>query len=1253
MAEYLAPGVYVEEAVTGSAPIEGVSTSTTGMIGVTERGPVDYPILVTSYGEYTHWFGGTLNIVDFSNAIGAHCYLPHAVQGFFTNGGQLLYVTRIIDSLAVQASTILFDRNTASTRLLRAAGARIGTIAAPPALYLLDTTVIPQGLPPAWFRVGDGSSADFMQLDNQNTVTKQTYVPLNFTLSRSHKVGQKAELISLTPDVGGVARFTADFTISPTDPIASPPGPTARGAVTIVLSGAPTDVTTLVNATDPTLLEIGASGQGEYRFALKATSSPNGTVTVQLDSGLVMSYAVGATVTPLKFQTLLPAPNTPNSGTLGLNASAGDAVIFLSDQDTQFTGRTNLVVFQSDDAINREVRRIGVLSQLAQTTGEYAEYPVGSAVVAVTPNDDNVKVAGVAPAAGDTTLIVNDVNGLSNLMKLVVGPPSSSETITVQNIAPDNAHPPQGTITFTPPLANGTHTVGSSVTRQGGGPPSRVIVGATPAVGATVMTIDDVSGLAAGMNVVVGGTGLVESVTIQGVTPDPTPSLSPQGTITFTPPLTNGLHVVGSSLAPAGAIMKAASTPGDTMIVLNTRLGLSLGDLLRIDVGSQTEYLTVKALPAPGGAPPDAGKVVLSAPLGLPHSMGTAVRRQFAPRQGTLTPSVTFMTANPGDTTLYVTDGTGYKTNAVIQLTTPTGQVYYHRLAQDSSVLLNVGQIYTLKPLVRDHAASSAVVQVNPLLDIQALDVGAWGNRLQVAVQDEPAGLVSGTTLATIISPTQIQLASAAGVESGTVLEFTDPTNGDAVVGDPVKVDLLNRTNMTISLAPAFALSPDQITAAYKAMAAGQQLGVRSREFSITVWWLRQPDPAIPSRNTTVLDSEVFHNLSMDPRHSRYVQTIIGEINGPLRLSDGRPDGQSWYIRVHDKAQDLTQPTKNHKLWSVRLGPETLVDTLPTGQQQPARQTLGDPTFAVGSDSIESIKDATYIGDDADDPKDRTGLFTLMNVEDISLIACPGRTGVDIQGALIDQCESMRYRFAVLDGPRPPDDAIADVIAQRQQFDTKYAALYYPWLTIDDPYPKNLNNVSPFAIPPSGHVLGIYARVDEAVGVHKAPANEVINGITGLQRTLYKPQQDILNPYPVNVNVIRDFRHYDRGLVVYGARVITSDSDWIYVNVRRLLIFIEASLDQGLQWAVFEPNAEPLWARIRRSITNFLTIVWRNGALQGSKPEQAFFVKCDQTTMTQTDQDNGRVISIIGLAPVKPAEYVILRVALWAAPPGS
>ena len=237
----------------------------------------------------------------------------------------------------------------------------------------------------------------------------------------------------------------------------------------------------------------------------------------------------------------------------------------------------------------------------------------------------------------------------------------------------------------------------------------------------------------------------------------------------------------------------------------------------------------------------------------------------------------------------------------------------------------------------------------------------------------------------------------------------------------------------------------------------------------------------------------------------------------------------------------------------------------------------------------------------------------------------------------------------MLDGPPPPNDAIADIQALRQNVDSKHAGIYHPWLTVPEPTPGTLASLRQVPIPPSGHVLGVIARTDVDRGVHKAPANEVVQGITGLARYLNKPEQDILNPYPSNINVIRDFRRDNRGLRVWGARVATSDPDFKYVSVRRLLLFIEKSIEESMNWVIFEPNAEPLWARVQLAIASFLTTVWRNGALEGTSTDEAFFVTCDRTSMTQADIDSGRLIVLVGVAAVKPAEFLIVRVGLKAA----
>ncbi len=400
---------------------------------------------------------------------------------------------------------------------------------------------------------------------------------------------------------------------------------------------------------------------------------------------------------------------------------------------------------------------------------------------------------------------------------------------------------------------------------------------------------------------------------------------------------------------------------------------------------------------------------------------------------------------------------------------------------------------------------------------------------------------------------------------------------------------------------------------------------VRTREFKLRVDCI-QVNPL--TRQSRVLMRETFRQLSMDPRHSRYVVNVIGPIpNGTIPLrADGRTEGESDLIRVEDMA------TTDADKQEIRLGPELIVASPPVGMW-----------LTGGDDQITTLADQDYIGRDHDDPRQRTGLQALKNIEEISIVAIPGRTSQRVQEALINHCQLMRYRFAVLDSRQ--GDGLAEVQEHRGLYDTKYAALYYPWLKIYDPFPDNPRVNGTVLIPPSGHIMGIYARSDIERGVHKAPANEVIRGIADLEVKLMKEHQDILNPR--NINVLRNFRENNRGLRVWGARVLSSDPDWKYVNVRRLFIFIEHSIDKGTQWVVFEPNNEALWERVRRVVTMFLTTVWRNGALMGRTPEEAFFVKVDRTTMTQDDIDNGRLIIQVGLAAVKPAEFVIFRIGQW------
>lgn len=281
------------------------------------------------------------------------------------------------------------------------------------------------------------------------------------------------------------------------------------------------------------------------------------------------------------------------------------------------------------------------------------------------------------------------------------------------------------------------------------------------------------------------------------------------------------------------------------------------------------------------------------------------------------------------------------------------------------------------------------------------------------------------------------------------------------------------------------------------------------------------------------------------------------------------------------------------------------------------------------------IRLADYERLDTDAPGKRKGLTAFKAIDEISIVYAPDAQAViGLVSSLIIHCENIKDRFAIIDSQEGQSDI--STIDPRSANDTKYGAFYYPWVKVVDPEAGLLR-----LVPPGGYMAGIYARTDIERGVHKAPANEVVRGVTDLEFQITSREQDILNPR--GVNVIRAFP--GRGIRVWGARTLSSDSLWKYINVRRLFIFLEESIDEGTQGLVFEPNNERLWAIVKRTITEFLTRVWRDGALMGTKPEEAFFVKADRTTMTQDDIDNGRLIVLIGVAPVKPAEFVIFRIA--------
>ncbi|MEZ4646909.1 MAG: phage tail sheath subtilisin-like domain-containing protein [Chloroflexota bacterium] len=308
-------------------------------------------------------------------------------------------------------------------------------------------------------------------------------------------------------------------------------------------------------------------------------------------------------------------------------------------------------------------------------------------------------------------------------------------------------------------------------------------------------------------------------------------------------------------------------------------------------------------------------------------------------------------------------------------------------------------------------------------------------------------------------------------------------------------------------------------------------------------------------------------------------------------------------------------------------------------------------TYKLSGGGMAPLTAVDFIGDVAQ----RTGLAGLEAQDDVRLVLCPdlfadydGSPAAKekvkaVQTAIIADCERLKYRFAVLDMPPGLNAQQAKEWREYVNYDTSYAAMYYPWIRVadlsDSPQTSKL-------MPPSGHVAGIYNRVDATVGFHKAPANEVVAGAIELEIKLTKGEQGVLNP--IGVNCIRTFS--GRGIRVWGGRTLSSDGSWRYINVRRLFIVVGASLDQGMQWVVFEPNDRMLWAKVRRDVTSFLSTIWLSGALFGVTKDEAFYVKCDEELNPPEIRDLGQLIIEIGMAPVKPAEFVVFRLSQWAGP---
>jgi uncharacterized protein len=345
------------------------------------------------------------------------------------------------------------------------------------------------------------------------------------------------------------------------------------------------------------------------------------------------------------------------------------------------------------------------------------------------------------------------------------------------------------------------------------------------------------------------------------------------------------------------------------------------------------------------------------------------------------------------------------------------------------------------------------------------------------------------------------------------------------------------------------------------------------------------PDPQPPEPSTI----EDFDDLIIDPRSPNHYQKMIN-------------NGNSLFIELTADADDAGLP----------------------GEQSSALGPVDD------GDEVTSVN---YEG--STDPDLPTGLAALKldSYRSVAIVHAPG-VNETIAGKVIDHCESNRFRFAVVDALSKEAQA-ASLDPRTDLRPSSYAAFYYPWLWVSDP-----QSGARKMIPPGGAVCGIYALTDNTRGVWKAPANEVVAGAIDLEYDINTGTQELLNPR--GVNVIRRFP--GRGIRVWGARTLAADPMWKYVNVRRLFIFLEASIYNSTQWVVFEPNDHRLWARVKQTVTLFLRTQWREGALFGAKEEEAFTVAVGRETMTEDDILNGRLIIEVGIAPVRPAEFVIFRV---------
>jgi hypothetical protein len=517
--------------------------------------------------------------------------------------------------------------------------------------------------------------------------------------------------------------------------------------------------------------------------------------------------------------------------------------------------------------------------------------------------------------------------------------------------------------------------------------------------------------------------------------------------------------------------------------------------------------------------------------------------------------------------------------------------------------------------------------QANPTLRIAAANPGVWGDALSVFVARTSQAAATTSAQPQPATGLGSYLTSIAGFPAGTLVKAWQD---GAAAQYRIVASTDAAANLLVWDAPLTA--PLDFT---------KTISFESCEFSLTVL-------------LNGAEQEIFSGLSLDSRSARYIESAVNASTSRFIIASDLNSPSPWPDRLPDPtARQLNQGVLS--LWGGRDGIAAL---------QPIQFT-GDPADPVrrGLRALEDFEQVSIVC--APDILIEPSPAAIYAPAPVSVNPCLPHTTVpvapqytpppveaapqfsldqiaQVQQAMIAHCQSMQYRVALLD---PPDFGyprqqidLAEVQTWRNRFDSSYAALYFPWVLVSDPL--QLNHQVVRRIPPSGHAAGVCAQTDLTTGVFKAPANVELAWAQDVTVAISDVMQGFLNP--LGINCIRSFS--GRGLRIYGARTLSSDTNWIFLNVRRLMCMIEHAMEVALQWAVFEPNNPFLWHKVRLTATTFLAALWRQGALNGATPDQAFFVNCDQITNPQSTTSTGQMLATIGVAPTIPAEFVVFRI---------